>query len=646
MRGLTAFTAVAILISGLDDFFIDVWYYGSEAYRRLHPGDYRVVTEAELRALPEQSIAIMIPAWHEDAVIAHMLRNTIKTVEYTNFDIFVGTYPNDEATMMAVAEVAESDPRIHRIVCPNDGPTNKADCLNWIIAGIRQHDKTTGKRVNIFMLHDSEDLVHPLSFKLMNAFIPGASMVQLPVIPFESASKEMTAGTYLDEFAESHIKDMVVRERLSGMVPSAGVGTGFSRDAMDRLAVKHNNQIFNVETFTEDYDLAFRLNAIGEKSILLQYYVERTSAKADGKLKLERQLVGTREYFPSNFYDAVRQKARWTLGIVFHGWQQRGWEGGLALRYMIWRDRKALLTNSVNMIGYLLLLDVALAQHFGGAWSAEPFIRIPEGSWVWDVIVVDAVLLANRCVQRVVSIARIASVRQAALSLPRIIWGNVINFFAVAKATHIFVRTAVTGKKPVWVKTAHAFPTEEQLLGYKRKLGDLLLESRLLTLAHLTQGLKTQKETGRLLGDVLVDLGFVSEDDLVTVLGAQLKIETTRLDAQRLPGDPLSLISEPAAREHLMVIADAGHLPVVVAAAVTSDKRMRSWLDANLPQPYRLVLAGRRNIVDVIEKSLDKRNQWSNPSSWSSSEPDPKSSSSRPSFGPSGPEGNSRPASA
>jgi adsorption protein B len=604
MRCLTAFTAVAILISGLDDFFIDACYYATEAHRLLRPGRYPKITEAELRALPEQPIAVMIPAWHEDAVIAHMLRNTLKTVEYANFEIFVGTYPNDEATMMAVASVAESEPRIHRIVCPHDGPTNKADCLNWIIAGIRRHDKATGKRFGIFMLHDSEDLVHPLSFKLMNAFIPKASMVQLPVIPFERPPREMTAGTYLDEFAESHLKDMVVRERLSGMVPSAGVGTGFSRDAMDRLALRHNNQIFNVATFTEDYDLAFRLNAIGERSILLQYYVERTVTARSGFLRrkeglaVRRELVATREFFPSNFRDAVRQKARWTLGIVFHGWQQRGWEGNLRLRYMIWRDRKALLTNTVNMIGYLLLLDAL--------WAA-PLVRVPEGSWVWTVILVDGVLLANRCVQRVATIARVSSARQAALSLPRIIWGNVVDFCAVARATHQFVQGSLTGKKPVWVKTAHAFPTEEQLLGFKRKLGDLLLESRLLTLAHLTEALAEQKDTGRLLGDVLVARGWVAEEDIVRTLGAQLKMETVKLDPERHGGALLEMISEAAAREHLMVVADPDRRPVVIAVAVAGDKRMRSWLDSNFPHPYRLVLAGRRNIVDAIDRAAAAR---------------------------------------
>lgn len=452
LRGLTVFAAVAILISGLDDLFIDVCYYAAKLTSRTSASRRASVTEAELAVLPEQRIAVMIPAWQEDAVIARMLRNTLGTVQYRNFDLFVGTYPNDEPTMRAVREVAADDPRVHLIVVPHDGPTNKADCLNSIVAGIRSLDAASENKVAIFMLHDSEDLVHPLSFRLMNRFIPGAAMVQLPVIPFEAAAREMTAGTYLDEFAESHVKDMVVREHLSGMVPSAGVGTGFARGAIDRLAVKHGGQVFNTLTFTEDYDLAFRLKANGENSILVQFFSER-------------ELVGTRGFFPTKFRDAVRQKSRWTLGIVFHGWQQRGWEGNLALRYMIWRDRKALVTNAVNVLGYLLLLSILA----GPAWAQD----VPGGSfaphgWVMNVIWFDGILLLNRCVQRAFCITQVSSWKQAALSMPRIVWGNVINFSAVVKASTSFARSRITGRKAVWLKTAHAFPTAAQLLAHTK----------------------------------------------------------------------------------------------------------------------------------------------------------------------------------
>jgi adsorption protein B len=311
--------------------------------------------------------------------------------------------------------------------------------------------------------------------------------------------------------------------------------------------------------------------------------------------------VGTREFFPESFSDAVRQKARWTLGIVFHGWQQRGWEGGVAMRYMIWRDRKTLMTNSVNMLRYALILT--------GIWSSwrarangGSCVWLDAHSWIWKVILADTALLANRCIQRMIIVARIAGWKQAAPCLPRIVWANVINFFAVIKASSLFVRSAWLGRKLVWAKTEHAFPSEAELVGFKRKLGDLLLERRLISLSGLNQALARQKENGQRLGDIIVDLGLARERDVVETLGAQLKVETRILSPETVTPRGLAGISEHAAREHLIFAVEPDARPVVIAAADISDARMKRWLDANFPEAYRLVLAGRRNIVECIDR--------------------------------------------
>lgn len=522
---LTASAGLAVLVSGIDDLFIDLCYYGMRLGRR-----GRGPSEAELRRRPEQAIGVMIPAWQEHEVIGRMLRNTLRSVEYGAYEIFVGTYPNDEATRRAVMEVSREDARVHCVVCPHEGPTNKADCLNWIIEGVRLYEKKSGKRLEVLALQDSEDVIHPLAFKLMNFHVPRVPMVQLPVVPLETRRLDMTAGTYLDEFSESHLKDMLVRQRLSGMVPSAGVGTAFSRQAIDALARRHANQVFNVATFTEDYDLAFRLKALGGRSEMIHFHVERTRPARSGWLRgreeqrIAREIVGTREYFPSRFWGSIRQKARWTLGIVFHGWQQRGWEGGLGMRYAVWRDRKTLLTNSVNMLGYLLLAESganAALGYRGALWEmAHPLVT---DGWLRSLFATDALLLANRCLQRAAFVGRIAGPAQALLSLPRIVWGNVINFCAVARAAQLFCLSKLTGATPVWAKTAHAFPSEELLSAARPKLGDLLLEGRLLSLAQLSHALRVQKEQKRRLGEVLVGLGYVPEAEVSRVLAAQTR---------------------------------------------------------------------------------------------------------------------------
>jgi len=91
--------AVVILISSLDDLFVDSWYWIREIIRALTVNrEHRPLTNAQLHEKEEQYIAIMVPAWKEDDVIASMIEDAVRTLDYRNYMIFVGTYQNDPAT--------------------------------------------------------------------------------------------------------------------------------------------------------------------------------------------------------------------------------------------------------------------------------------------------------------------------------------------------------------------------------------------------------------------------------------------------------------------------------------------------------------------------------------------------------------------
>lgn len=136
---------IVFLISGLDDLWVDLAYYARALYRNLFRRHLiKPITREQLNAAPEQPIAMMVPAWDEAAVIAKMLLNTASTINYKNYHIFVGTYPNDEATQLAVNKVREIYPQVSAVVTPADGPTNKADCLNWVIQNIFSYEQQHG----------------------------------------------------------------------------------------------------------------------------------------------------------------------------------------------------------------------------------------------------------------------------------------------------------------------------------------------------------------------------------------------------------------------------------------------------------------------------------------------------------------------
>src|SRR6202051_886547 len=100
---LTAIVAVSFLLSGIDDFFIDAFYWTRLVYRKvflrkkIHP-----VRQQVMCGIPQKWTLIWVPAWHEHEVIDKMLVHTVESLSYQNYDIFVGTYPNDRATQDVV----------------------------------------------------------------------------------------------------------------------------------------------------------------------------------------------------------------------------------------------------------------------------------------------------------------------------------------------------------------------------------------------------------------------------------------------------------------------------------------------------------------------------------------------------------------
>jgi len=156
--------AIWIAISGLDDLFITLVGFAASRVRFPWPSD------ADVRRAAERPIAVFVPLWHEQAVIGRMLEHNLAAIRYRNYHFFVGVYPNDGPTIRAVTEQAQRHPRVHIATCPHDGPTSKADCLNWIYQRMKDHEARHGMRFRIVVMHDAEDLIHPASLGLINWF--------------------------------------------------------------------------------------------------------------------------------------------------------------------------------------------------------------------------------------------------------------------------------------------------------------------------------------------------------------------------------------------------------------------------------------------------------------------------------------------
>lgn len=544
-----AIVGVIILLSSLDDLFIDGWYWVRRLYRRFTiKRKYAPLTAAEIRERPEQPLAIMVPAWLEYDVIAPMIENMVSTLEYKKYMVFVGTYKNDERTIQEVERMRRRYRHLVRVEVPHDGPTCKADCLNWIIQAIFAQEKLQPQPFAGVVLHDSEDVLHPLELKYYNYLLPRIDFIQLPVASLERSWHELVAGTYMDEFAEWHTKDLEVRESMSRMVPSAGVGTCFSRRALLDLSAETDNQPFNTDTLTEDYDIGARLGQRGMKQIFgkfpVEYVVRRPSwfGRREKVATLSMPL-GVREYFPNTFRTAYRQKTRWLLGIALQGWQQVGWAGSPATKYLLFRDRKGLVTSFVAVLAYVVLAQflVFFLLDKAGVWTAYYPAYQGPGGWLVMLMLANGIALLLRVIQRCYFVHQLYGWEHAVLAIPRMVIGNFVNAMAAARAWRLFIGHLVTGKRLAWDKTMHDFPSADQLVQQRQRLGELLLSWQAIDEDKLARALEMQKREGRRLGDILTEKGWLDRSTLDEAIEFQQAGPALTVEMSVVPQDERGL---------------------------------------------------------------------------------------------------------
>jgi adsorption protein B len=613
MQTATAVVAVIILISSLDDLFIDAWYWIRRTYRYLTiERRYRPLTAEQLYTREQQPLAIMVPAWQEDGVIGAMVADLVRVLDYQNYAVFVGTYRNDAATIAEVERMRRRYKQLHRVEVPHDGPTCKADCLNWIIQAIFRDEEASGVEYAGVIMHDSEDVLHPLELRFFNYLLPRKDMIQLPVASLERNWYELVAGTYMDEFAEWHAKDLVVRESLSGAVPSAGVGTCFSRRAILGLCEATQNQPFNTETLTEDYDVGERLGRMGMQSIFARFPVQfSTRRKSWFGLGPERDVTVTmplcvREFFPNTFRTAYRQRARWTLGIGLQGWQQTGWKGSLGNRYLLARDRKGIVTAFVGIVAYALLIQFLFFTYADMLGYMPHLIASPfnESRFLIAVLWANGFAFLLRIVQRVYFVTRLYGWEHGVLSVPRMVVGNFVNFVAVARAWKLFIGHLFTGTRLVWDKTMHDFPSSDGFDDHIPRLGELLVSWQAVGAEHIEKALGDDYAKEAPLGRVLMAHGWLDEETLAEAIAFQADLPRGRLDAALLKAHAAQLPLELIVRNRVLPqgFDAAGNAVLLVASPPTEE--VRAVLRTALAQAFVLRIVREGEIADGLRLLL------------------------------------------
>jgi adsorption protein B len=609
--------AAWILISGIDDLFISaIWIAG--LVRR---GDRRPWEQRSPLPLPERRVAIFVPLWREDKVIAGMLGHNLAAIRYRHYDFFVGAYPNDEPTKAAVLGVAARSPNVHLCVCPHPGPTSKADCLNWIFQHMLLEEGKSGARFDIVVIHDAEDLIHPDALRWANQLIGDYDMVQTPVLPLRTPWREFTHGVYCDEFAEMHTKDLAVRWRLNGFIPSSGVGTAYSRRALDQLAESDTNRIFEPECLTEDYENGMRIHLAGLRQLFVPVLTDGdlpqdsdNRSSAGGRLlrylrrfapvRASAPPLATREFFPRRFRLALKQRTRWVTGIAFQAWERHGWGREPWQWYWLWRDRKGVIGNPLSLYANLLffygLISYGLAHWQGVPWGLGSAVSGPLADtalWITSILALSQLAVRTACTARVYGAA-------FALWTPtRLLVGNLLNSLATANAFLQFANARLRNLPLVWVKTDHSYPSPASLTAHNRPLGEILVLGGYLDEAKLAWALES-KPIDMPLGEYLVRVGLLTEHCVTGALSLQSGMPAEIVDPLQVPSRVARALPQRLQRERRLIAVKVESGQLHLASPTVPDDTVQEEIRKHTRLSPRFVLVTPNNYRQLCERLL------------------------------------------
>ena len=119
----------------------------------------------------------------------------------------------------------------------------------------------------------------------------------------------------------------------------------------------------------------------------------------------------------------------------------------------------------------------------------------------------------------------------------------------------------------------------------KIRLGDLLVEKGLITEDQLQHALAEQKKLGRKLGGTLVELGMIDENSLLNLLASQLNIPLIDINNYNYSNDVAKLLPESLARRYRALVIKDREQDYLVAMADPTDIYALDEIQSKLNKP-------------------------------------------------------------
>jgi MSHA biogenesis protein MshE len=146
----------------------------------------------------------------------------------------------------------------------------------------------------------------------------------------------------------------------------------------------------------------------------------------------------------------------------------------------------------------------------------------------------------------------------------------------------------------------------------KIRIGDLLVEHRVITQEQLELALKEQRKLGRKLGQTLVTLGYVSEANLLDFLSKQLSIPLVDLKHFELKPELVKKLPETVARRYRSLVLKQSGNEYLVGMADPTDLFAFDELVKHLGHSIKLALLREAQLLETFDQVYRRTSEISN----------------------------------
>ena len=198
-----------------------------------------------------------------------MLRASLARFEHDDYRLYVGHYRNDPATAAAIAAVA--DPRVRAVAGRRSTARRPRPTASTVLYRALAADEAAGApRAKAIVLHDAEDLVHPLELRLFDRLVERAAWSSSPSCPCPTPRRAGSRAIMPTSSRRATSRNWSCARRSARRSRSPGSAARSSAARSTGSPPRNDGLPFAAGSLTEDYELGLRLGALGLQTMFVR----------------------------------------------------------------------------------------------------------------------------------------------------------------------------------------------------------------------------------------------------------------------------------------------------------------------------------------------------------------------------------------